>query len=146
MIKKKVDSLNAQYGAYVLLFCAMVSTLAVVIGIAQLRANAAQDRQRVQDNASLLECVSNWGSSLTATLPPIRKASQARDDALADALSGQKGLRGALTKVSGGNFTPADLADLIRALNALQKADTELRAARAANPYPPPPSLTCDLP
>lgn len=126
-------------------FCVACSMFASVGVFWQSRVNANQDARRLQDNTAFIRCFDRFATDLSGSLPPVRKATAARDQALSAAL-GVDGLAGGFQKLNRGTFTDADLRQLIRLFLAYGVADAALAKARAENPYPVAPSKLCDLP
>lgn len=127
-------------------FCILCSMFASVGVYLQGRTNRAQDVARTEDNTAFIKCLDDYTTALAGSLPPVRKASAARDAALSDALGRDGGLAGGFIKAARGDFEEADLKVLIKLLLAYTKADKALTKARAENPYPAPPSKFCALP
>lgn len=110
--------------------------------------------QAIADNAALLECFDDFATTLAGGLPPVREASQARDDAAqardeADSAAANM-LKELLVKAVHGDAGPEDVEPVIAAYERLAEAQVALTAAseqldqvRAANPYPSPPSEFC---
>lgn len=118
-------------------FAALVFTY--TNGQNDLRDNARRDRERSQ----LLGCFDRFATALAGGLPPVRKASAARDDVLLTALT--DGLQNLLVKALAQDATPADARRLLDQLRQLQAAQDTLQDVRDENPYPPPPSEFCNI-
>lgn len=147
--------------APVLLVLCLLASLFASTGVFWLTVKRGEDqRVRTASNTALLKCFDKFATDLSGSLPPVRKATQARDQATeardkkaVQALTGDDGLKGALEKAATGSFKPADMTALLRRFGEFQAAadrvtaaSRRLEQARKDNPYPPPPSKFCSLP
>lgn len=154
-----VNAVYQRVALWVGIMGAVTGILAVGLGFVLLKEQSDAERARGHDRDVLISCIDRFATDLSGSLPPVRKATQARDratevrDATAvEALTGDDGLRGALQKAADGTFEPADMAALLEkfaefqaAADKVTDANRELERVRKANPYPPPPSTFCDL-
>lgn len=142
---------------FLVVLCLVASTYASISTYHQQGVNDAQQVQRDKDqkartaaNSALIACFDRFATDLSGSLPPVRKATAERDEALLDALIGDAhhlGLGFLLVRAQDGvkSDPKKDLADLVKTFNALKAASDRLVTVRKANPYPPPPSKFCDL-
>lgn len=129
------------------IMCLLIALLAAVGTYMNSRADEKQDdliaeqtAARGKDNAQLLACFDAFATALAGGLPPVREATAARDQALAEALTALQDL---LSKAIHGNTEPGDADPLVEALTAYRAANAALEQVREENPYPEAPSEFC---
>lgn len=146
--------LHRLYFRYVpALVAVMVLTVATcAIGVTWLTFQRGEDqRARTADNEALIDCFDDYATALSGSLPAVREASQARNEALKNVLIGDEenlGLGLLISRAQQGikGDPKKDLASLARTFKAFQVADDHLLKVQAANPYPAAPSRFCVLP
>lgn len=127
------------------IFCLIASLFASAGTYLLNVANGKQDAVRVTENRALLTCVSDWADAFTGTLPPIREATIAKDEALREAMGT---FRSALVNAKK-NATASDkkrqaiLDGIVDAFSDYEDAADALAQARKDNPYPPAPKFAC---
>jgi hypothetical protein len=126
----------------------IIAVSAVVLALtvnawATKRTNDAQDRADaalIRQNDALLECVDRFATDLSEGLPVIRDATKERDDANTRALVA---LQSVLLQAVDGSVGRDDFTEAAAAIQSYLDAAENLDNKRLANPYPPPPSVSC---
>lgn len=126
----------------------LASCFIIAIGVQAYLGQREQDQQDRRD-ADQQACLTRWGNDLTdaitARVTPVRKldrANAARNDALDDLVGTIILLRVVPPRATDADLTRV-LARYSRAAARYRTAQEDVREARAANPYPKPPVLTC---
>lgn len=148
----------AQWVAWLAL---LSSAVGIWIGVGAVITNGRQDAQRAAEaevrdkqQAGLLRCFDRFAEELAGSLPPVREASAARDEAVAQRDTALQQVISLI--VRNATRPPADeqsareafiaaatrLRDAGRGLTAAQE---NLQQARDENPYPEPPSTFCTI-
>lgn len=130
-------------------FCC-IAVVVCSIGVAvESHTNSVQDRQRIADQkartttiAKVTDCIRDFAAELGEGLPPVRKATAARDDALRTSMAE---LETALTKTVAQTVTASDVTRLVSALQRYQDAAEHLTKVRTAHPYPQIPAQSCQI-
>lgn len=131
-----------------------VSTAATITNGRQDTERAAEAKARDDQQRALLGCFDDFATALAGSLPPVREASSARDEAAAKRDDALQELVTLIVRNS--TQPPVDeatarqqfIAAATRLRNSgrdLEVAQLELAQARADNPYPEPPSKFCRL-
>lgn len=120
------------------------------------RANAEQDRQRIDLVESFTRCFNAFGTTLAGGLPPVREATATLNEATATLNAATSEalitLQHLLLRAIEKKADEADAQALVNKLDAVKSANAAVQAAndnltqvRAENPYPEPPTEFCDL-
>lgn len=171
-----------RWGPWLVSIC-LVTSAGSLLGVAiTTKVNQDQNEQRDADraaqvvqNAVLLDCIGGWADDLAGTLPPVREASVARDEAVTTYRAAQNRTRRlddkitqlfivALSRAATGVEPSAqqqtdERTEAVRIFKAkdkaahverdayrdLKDAEQALAQARAENVYPPSPKFTCSL-
>lgn len=122
----------------------IVSVVAALIwGWQDQRVNHAQDETRIADQHTLSVCVSGILGTLVGSLPPVRNATQKRDEAtrrIVLDLAKVVALASENKKAS-----PAFKGEFASDLFTYLTDDAAVTQARKSNPYPPTPKKLCVL-
>lgn len=132
------------------LLCLVIAIGAGIGTYVNDRANQRQDRERLEQNEQLLACFDNFADDLAGALPPVREASQRRNETISETFAALENLL-IRALAADGEEVPQDqaiqiLSRLAKALEAYRNADQDLQDVQDENPYPEPPSEFCDLP
>lgn len=152
MSPKPWRSLFDKVAPFILVIIAVIAIAAAVGTYSNTQADHRQDVQRIDDTVranhrqnELIACFNRFATALAGGLPPVRKASAVRDDALTKALvgKGDGSLLSVLVRALDKTAKPADVRRLVKLLNDYRRAGVVLQHVRARNPYPPPPTTFC---
>ena len=148
-IERKLWTLYNRAAPLLLGFCC-IAVIVCSIGVAvESHTNSVQDQQRISDQkertatiAHVTTCIREFAAELGDNLPPVRRATAARDAALRTAMDK---LEVALERTVAKTVTASDVTSLVGALQRYQDATNRLIRVRSANPYPQIPAQSCQI-